>query len=202
MIQSKVIGITGGISTGKSTATKILKSKGFKVIDADIIARQVLNIGEEAYCEVIKIFSKDILNKDETIDRKLLAEKIFKDKISREQLNSITHPIIMERIKEEIDSNNKEDILFLDIPLLIEIYESLSKYDIFIDEIWLIYCDKDTQIKRLMKRDGINLESARFKVNAQMDIEEKKRFADKIIYNTKDKKELEKDIDALLEQII
>lgn len=198
--KTKVIGITGGISTGKSTVTKILRKKGFKVIDADVISRAVLNIDEEAYCKVVKFFSRDILNDDKTINRKLLGEKIFKDKTLRKKLNSITHPVIMKIIKEEIDLNYNEDILFLDIPLLIEIYESLDKYDIYIDEIWLIYCDKETQIKRLMKRDEITLESARLKVNAQMDIEEKKKYADKIIYNTKDKEQLEKDIENLLEQ--
>lgn len=199
--KTKVIGITGGISTGKSTVTKILRKKGFKVIDADVISRAVLNIDEEAYCKVVKFFSRDILNDDKTINRKLLGEKIFKDKILRKKLNSITHPVIMKIIKEEIDLNYNEDILFLDIPLLIEIYESLDKYDIYIDEIWLIYCDKETQIKRLMKRDEITLESARLKVNAQMDIEEKKKYADKIIYNTKDKEQLEKDIENLLNKM-
>ena len=199
--KAKVIGLTGGISTGKSTASNILKDKGFKVVDADVIAKEVLSIGHSAYDKVVEFFGKDILNKDGSIDRKSLGSKIFKDKSLREKLNDITHPYIMECIKSEIDKNNKEEVLFLDIPLLLEVYESIVASGILIDEIWLIYCSRDEQIKRLMKRDNISKEDAEFRVNAQIDIEKKRYLSDKVIDNTKDKEGLIKKLEIELEKI-
>lgn len=203
MIQNKVkiIGITGGIATGKSTASKILKEKYYKVIDADVIAREVLNVGEAAYNDLVDEFGLGILKDNKSIDRTALGGIIFKNESLRKKLNSITHPHIMRKIKEDVEKNNMEKILFLDIPLLIEVYDDLVDEGILIDEIWLVYCKRDMQIKRLMKRDGINYEFAESKVNAQMDIEEKKKHADKIIYNTKEKQDLIKELEYNLEQI-
>lgn len=197
----KVIGITGGISTGKSTVSKILTDKGLKVIDADVIARDVLKVGEDAYKEVLDFFGEDILQADKSINRSTLGEQIFKDKTLRKKLNDITHPHIMRKIKEKIDESSNQKIMFLDIPLLIEIYDDLIDHKITIDETWLVYCNKETQIKRLMKRDGINYEFAKNKIESQMDIEEKKRHVDKIICNMKDKKELIKIIEYNLKEI-
>lgn len=203
MIQNrtKIIGITGGISTGKSTVSKILTDKGFKVIDADVIAREVLNVGEDAYREVLEFFGEGILQSDKSIDRLALGRQIFKDKTLRKKLNEITHPHIMRKIKKKIDENRNQKLIFLDIPLLIEVYNNLIDYKITIDEIWLIYCNKKTQIKRLMKRDGIDYEFAKNKVEAQMDIEEKKKYVDKIICNMKDKEDLIKNIEYNLKKI-
>lgn len=199
--KSKVIGITGGISTGKSTVTKIIKEKNFKVIDADIIAREVLNIDEDAYNDVVSFFGDEILQRDKSIDRSILGTKIFKNKKLRSKLNAITHPYIIKKIKQDIDKNNSEDVIFLDIPLLIEIYGDLVDNEILIDEIWLVYCDKETQIKRLMKRDSINYDFAENKIESQMDIEEKKNYSDKIICNMKNKEDLIANVQYNLEQI-
>ena len=203
MIQNKqkIIGITGGISTGKSTVTKILTDKNFTVIDADLIAREVLNIGKDAYKELISCFGEEILKPDKSVDRSALGEKIFKSKDLRDRLNSITHPHVMKDIKKSMDEFRDKEVIFLDIPLLIEVYDDLIKHKIIIDEIWLIYCNKETQIKRLMKRDGIGLEFAINKIEAQMDIEEKKKDADKIICNMKEKKDLIEILEYNLKQI-
>lgn len=197
--KTKIIGLTGGISTGKSTASRVIRDKGFKVIDADVIAREVLEVDQDAYVEVVECFGHEILNKDKSINRSFLGDKIFKDKTLRNELNSITHPYIMSVIKKNINDNYKEETLFLDIPLLIEVYDLLVDSEIFIDEIWLIYCDREEQIKRLMKRDRLSYDNAELKVKAQMDIEDKKKFVDKVIDNTKGRKDLIENIEHALE---
>lgn len=203
MIQNKpkVIGLTGGISTGKSTVSEILKEEGFKIIDADVIAREILDIGQDAYEKVIDFFGIEVLNIDKTINRTYLGKKIFRDKKLRDKLNSITHPSIMKKIKQQIDLNSKEELIFLDIPLLIEVYDELINSGVYIDKIWLVYCDRERQITRLMKRDSISYEQAELKVNSQMDIEEKRKYADQIIDNTQDKEYLIKEIKIALKQI-
>ncbi len=195
----RVIGLTGGIATGKSTVTQILRKKGYKVIDADVIARGILNIDQDAYKEVVKFFGAKVLNADKTINRAYLGDRIFGDEKLRKKLNAITHPYIIQQIKQQIDAS-KHKILFLDMPLLIEIYDDIVGEGICIDEVWLVYCDREAQIKRLMKRDGISYEKATLKVNAQMDIEEKRKFSDRVIENTKDKAYLIENIDIALNQ--
>ena len=203
MIQNKpkVIGLTGGISTGKSTVSGILKKKGFKVIDADIIAREILDIGQDAYEKVVDFFGTQILNTDKTINRAYLGSEIFRDKKLRDKLNSITHPSIMKKIKEQIDLSDEKEFIFLDIPLLIEVFDQLINSGIYIDKIWLVYCDREKQITRLMKRDSISYEQAELKVNSQMNIEEKRKYADQIIDNTRDKDYLVKEVKIALKQI-
>lgn len=195
-----IIGITGGIATGKSTVTKILKNKGFKIIDADMIARKVLQVGQEAYRDVVGHFGMEILNPDFSINRHYLGAKIFKDKVQREKLNSMTHPHIIEEIKNQI-KDSKEEIIFLDIPLLVEIYDEIISNEIYITEIWLVYCNREIQIKRLMKRDNIDYSLAETKVNAQIDIEEKKKLVDKIIDNESNELELIKNLERELKKI-
>lgn len=194
-----IIGITGGIATGKSTVTEILKDKKFKVIDADYISKEILQLGQSAYQDVVGHFGMEILQQDCSINRTLLATKIFKDEVQREKLNSIMHPYIIEEMKKEIIAS-KEEILFLDIPLLIEIYELLNN-EIKFTEIWLVYCNKEIEIKRLMERDNIDYKQAEMKINAQIDIEEKKKQADRIINNEGDKVDLIEQLEMALKQI-
>lgn len=199
--KTKIIGLTGGISTGKTTAAEIIKGKGFNLVDADKIAKEVLNEGHSAYASVVEYFGQEILRQDKSIDRKALGDKIFKDSLLREKLNSLTHPHIMKAIKKAIDENHKEQVLFLDIPLLLEVYDSIRDSEIFIDEIWLVYCTREEQVKRLMKRDKITREDAELKVNAQIHIEKKRELSDKVIDNTKDKGHLKRNIEMALEKI-
>ena len=199
--KSKIVGLTGGISTGKSTVTEYLRKKGYVVIDADVIAREIINVGKPAYEDVVRVFGMEILNSDDTINRKKLGGIIFSDQRLRVKLNHITHPHIIEAIKRKILDYSNQQILFLDIPLLIEMYDDLKKNQIVIDEIWLVYCNKETQVKRLMKRDDISLGLARQKIEAQIDIEEKKKSTDKIIDNSGNKDELIKNIEMTLQQI-
>ncbi|KNF09476.1 dephospho-CoA kinase [Gottschalkia purinilytica] len=184
MIQSKIIGITGGIATGKSTVSNMIKDKGFVVIDADQIARDIVKIGTPAYKEIVLVFREKILNSQKEIDRSRLGHIIFNDDNARNTLNKITHPHIINEIKSLIELYSKtNDVIFLDIPLLIEIRDSILENGIKIDEIWIVYADEDTQLKRLMKRDKLDYNSAVKKMKAQMHIDEKVKYADVIINN-------------------
>ncbi len=198
----KIIGLTGGIGTGKSTVSKIIMDKGFPIIDADLIAREVVEIGEPAYSMIVDVFGERILNGDGSIDRKKLAYIVFNDIDLRLKLNDIVHPQIYKKIKEKLLYYSKNnDIIFLDIPLLIEGLENSKKFGIVFDEIWVVYADRETQIKRIIKRDGVDYESATRRIDAQLPIDEKLKFADVVINNTGDLEELvsnvEKAIDAL-----
>lgn len=200
--KSTIIGLTGGISTGKSTVSSILDEKGFKIIDADKIARNVVEKGKDAYFKIIEYYGKDILSTDGDIDRKALGNIIFNDKNLRESLNSITHPYIFKEIKNQIENMAKNNsIIFLDVPLLFEQYRLWREYSIEFNEIWLVYCDKDTQINRLMKRDDISKEEAEKKINSQMSLDKKKTMSSKTIDNSKDLGYLKKQIEELLKVI-
>ncbi|WIV10519.1 dephospho-CoA kinase [Proteiniborus sp. MB09-C3] len=187
MIQNKVkiIGLTGGIGTGKSTVSKIIRDRGFPIIDADVIAREVVEIGEVAYLKIIETFGEQILNNDKSIDRKKLGNIVFCNPDSRLALNRIVHPQINKKIKDEILNYSKNnDIIFLDIPLLIEELENFNEAGIQFDEIWLVYSDIETQLKRIIERDNTDYESAIRRVEAQLPIDEKLRYANVIINNT------------------
>jgi len=184
--KTKIIGLTGGIATGKSTVSRMLKQKGLPVIDADIIARDVVKVGKPAYHEIVEAFGVDILNNDNTIDRKKLGKAIFSNVELRLLLNKIIHPRILEEIRRRINELSKNNnVIFLDIPLLIEEKESFISSGIMIDQIWLVYATKDIQINRQMNRDGIDYQMALNKINSQMPIDEKKKLSDVIIDNTK-----------------
>lgn len=205
MIQNncKLIGLTGGISTGKSTVSKMIIEKGYSLIDADKIAREVVEVDKPAYIEIVKEFGEDILLQDKTIDRKALGRIIFNDKEAREKLNSIIHPYIFESIKSNVDKLSKCNlVIFLDIPLLFEQYDLWEKYNIIFDEIWLVYLNEDTQIERLMKRDEISKEEALSKIESQMDINYKKTRSSKTIDNSGDINCLKEQVDKLLKELI
>ena len=180
MNQNKIIGLTGSIATGKSQVSNYLKNKGIKVIDADLIARDVANY-KTVKNKIKKAFGDDLYINDQ-LDRKKLAEIIFARKIHRQKLNSIMHPEIYKEIKKE--SENSEGLVFIDIPLLFENEDLNKKYGLVFDEIWLVYVDRERQIERLMKRDDISKEYAEEKINSQIPVEEKRKKSDVIIDNS------------------
>lgn len=177
----KVIGLTGGIASGKTTVSTFLKSKGYEVIDADLISREIYNVDEEAYKKVITEFGTEILNNDRTINRKKLGKVVFNNKLKLKKLNEITHPIITNKILKKIEESKLrgKKICFVDAALLIE--ANLVKY---VDEVWLVVADEEVQINRLMKRDNISYEDAKKRIESQMPVAEKKKYADFIINNS------------------
>lgn len=186
MIQnrSKIIGITGGIATGKSTAVAWLYENGFQIVDADKISKALTKKGEKGYTKIVEVFGKEYLYKNGALNRKKLGELIFEDKGKREELNQILHPMIRKELLKKIEKlMENQQVVFVDIPLLFEAREYLKKDGIVFDEVWLIYTDLDNQIDRLIKRDSTNRMSAISRIRAQMDIEKKRKLADVIIYN-------------------
>lgn len=171
----KVIGITGGIASGKSVASNIIKKLGYPVIDADIISKKLSEKGNSCYNAIVDTFGEEYLLESKELDRKKLGKLIFNDYSKKELLNSVTHPLILEEIERQI-STFENGVIFLDIPLLYE-----SKMDFLCDEVICVYVNKDLQIKRLMERDEIDREFAIAKINSQFDLEKKKLMADYII---------------------
>lgn len=202
MIQSKIIVITGGIGSGKSTLTKYLKQKGYSVIDFDEISKNIYKKNSATYKKVISVFGNEILNKEKLIDRKKLANKVFSDSKLLKKLNCITHNSIYMKAAEEINKlKKKRNLIFLDIPLFFETKKYISKYNINIEEIWLIYVDLETQIKRVCKRDNLQRVEALKRISSQMDINDKISKADRIIDNTKYPGLMLKTIDRILLEI-
>lgn len=197
MNQNKIIGLTGSIATGKSQVSNYLKDKGIKVIDADLIARDVANY-KSVKNKIKKEFGDD-LYKDDKLDRKKLAEIIFARKIHRQKLNSIMHPEIYKKIKKESDS--ADGLVFIDIPLLFENEDLNKKYGLVFDEIWLVYVDRERQIERLMKRDDISKEYAEEKINSQISVEEKRKKSDVIIDNSGTLEETFKQVEKNLNKL-
>lgn len=191
----KIIGLTGGIASGKSTVSAYLKSKGIPVIDADIEAKKVLDIGSEAYFDLINTFSDSILNEDKTVNRKKLAAIVFKDKKLVARLNDITHPRVVERTKTilaELAAKNIP-IAVIDAPLLIE-----AGLNSIADEIWVVHTSPELQIERAMQRDNSTREQVTNKMDNQLSFEEKLKYADHVITNDGTLEQLYAQVDGIL----
>lgn len=197
-----IIGITGGIASGKSTVSSILIDKGFIVIDLDIISREVVEPGQPAYEELVVYFGNIILNEDGSINRRLLGDMVFSDEDLLKVLNNITHPYIFRKLLKEINEECTNNIKFVDIPLLFEKYDELIKQGIIFDEIWLVYTDEETQLERLMMRNNLNEKQAIDRINSQMPLIEKKKKATRIIDNNGDITQLYRTVVELLNELV
>lgn len=197
MSQNKIIGLTGSISTGKTQVSNYLRDRGEKVIDADLIAREVVDLGPVKE-KIKEAFGNDIY-KDDELDRKTLGEIVFRDKEKRQVLNEIEHPEIYRIILEEI--KNSRGRVFVDIPLLFESQHLNEKYGLDFDEVWLVYVNRETQVNRLIKRDRISKVYALEKINSQMSVEEKKIMADVIIDNSGSLEETFKQVEENLKRL-
>ncbi len=177
----KTIGLTGGIASGKSTVSNILKELGAVVIDADLVARDVVVQGETAYNKIIENFGEDILMPDGSINRKKLGNVVFSDHKKLTLLNQITHPEIIKKVKDIISFYEKENkkAVVVDAAILIE--TGLYKY---VDCIWLVVVDKETQLIRLMDRDKLSRNNAQNRINAQITNEQRMQYANVVIDNT------------------
>lgn len=195
----KIIGLTGNIASGKTEVAKIFKELGAKVIDADKIAREVVEPGEAAWQEVVEEFGGNILNPDGSINRKKLGEIIFNDDKKREQLNRITHPRIMTKLKETIDNYKKENVklVIIEAALIVERGGLLK----LIDELIVVSADAETQIERIMTRDGLRRDEALSRMESQMPISEKTKHATYIIDNSESLEETRKQVEEVWEKI-
>lgn len=191
----KVIGITGGIASGKSTVCQYLEELNYYVIDSDAISKRLSQKGNSIYQAIVLAFGTDYLLEDGQLNRKKLGSYIFENQEARELLNSITHPLIVEEI-EFLLKKSEENIIFLDIPLLFE-----AKLWYLCDTIVCVYVDLDTQISRLMKRDEITREYALKKIAAQMSLEIKKDQSDYVIDSSGPIHKTREVIQKILDQI-
>ena len=187
----KIIGITGGISSGKSTVTNFLRHRGFQVVDADAVVHQLQKPGGRLFQALVQHFGQEIILENGELNRPLLASLIFSNHEEREWSKQIQGEIIREELATLRDQFAlTEAIFFMDIPLLFE-----QGYESWFDEVWLIYLDRDTQIERLMNRDKLSLESAESRLASQWSLDKKKKLATHIIDNSGS-------LDQLLSQII
>ena len=195
----KVIGLTGGIGSGKSTVTDYLIARGFHVLDADQIAREIVLPGSEMLIQLTSVFGRGIILEDGSLNRKKLGHIVFSDPEKKKTLDGLMHTSILELIHERILQIREEGghkVIFIDAPLLFEtgLHKSVS-------EIWLTDVDDETRIKRIMARDGMNREEIEKRISAQMTREEKQSLADVILDNTGDQEALYQQIEQLLKKI-
>jgi dephospho-CoA kinase len=193
------MGLTGGIAAGKNSVAKILEGLGAFIIDADITSRELVKSGSCAWQEIVHAFGRDILDDNEEIDRKKLGKAVFKDSKKREALNNILHPKIIEEEWKEVSSINRKNpnsLIVINAALLIE---SGNYKDV--DIVVLVTAKVDTMIERMMMRDNFSKEEAMSRLNAQMSIKEKQRFADYVIENDGSLQELGKKVLQLTSKI-
>ena len=194
-----IIGLTGGIATGKSTVAAMLGERGAAIVDADRVAREVVEPGQPALREIVNRFGPGILNEDGTLNRKKLGEIVFSDPARRKELEAITHPAIRERMREMIEALQAEDpdrLIVADIPLLFEGGHQRNYACVL-----LVYVLREIQKLRLMQRDGLTEEEAEQRLAAQMDIEEKKRLADYVIDNSGTREETARQVEQFLQSL-
>ncbi|GAV23562.1 dephospho-CoA kinase [Carboxydothermus pertinax] len=192
-----VIGLTGGIASGKSTVSKLLEEHGFIIIDADQIAREILNPGKPAYQKVIANFGREILKEDGQIDRIKLGKIVFSDPEKLALLNRLTHPEVGKEIRSQLNQLKEAGIdrIVLDIPLLFE-----AQMQDLVDIIWVVYVPEEEQIKRLMTRNGFTREEAIKRIRSQMPLDEKARLADVVIDNSGSLEKTREQIIAILQE--
>ena len=184
----RIIGLTGGIASGKTSVALLLERLGAAVVDADRLAREIVEPGEQALAAIVAAFGEKVLNGDGTLNRAAVGEIVFSDRDARRTLESITHPAIRLRAKERLARLEQAgaDTAFYVTPLLYEV--GLASQ---VSEVWVVYLDRESQLERLMARDGLSREAALARIASQMPMEEKKRLGDIVIDNRGTREELE-----------
>lgn len=183
-----VIGLTGGIGSGKSTVSEYLREKNYKVIDADAMAHQITEKGTQTLGAIVSYFGPQILLHDGNLDRKKVASIIFSDEKIKEDYEELTTKVIVSQIKGQIDTLRKQgedDIIFIDAPLLFE-----AGVDTLTDLVWLIVADEDVRIARVKSRDNVSSEDVRERIKHQMTPEQQVKLSQEIINNSKGKEDL------------
>lgn len=189
----KIIGLTGGIATGKSQVSSILSELGAMVIDADIVAREVVQKGLPAWQQLKDTFGEEYFLSNGELNRRKLGQLVFSHPSELDKLNSITHPAIKAKIEERINDlkvQGYNGILVVDAALLLE-----AGWETMVDQVWVVDAPIEKRIERLMNRDNLTRDQALSRINSQMSQQERIAKADKIIYNNSN-------IDSLKEQVL
>lgn len=192
----KIIGLTGGIATGKSTVSELLTAYGFKVVDADVASRKAVKKGSKGLDQIREKFGQEAIDDNGEMNRKYVGELVFNNPEQRIELNKIVHPIVREIMEEEKNHYLNEGYnVIMDIPLLFE-----NDLQDTVDEVWVVYTSESIQIERLMERNDLSQEDAKARVYSQISIDKKSRMADHVIDNLGDKLELKQNLQQLLEE--
>lgn len=194
-----ILGLTGGIASGKSTVAAMLRERGVTVIDADLIAREVVEVGKPAYNGIVKYFGTSVLDETGALNRAVLGEIIFSDREKRMVLNEIVHPEVRKemRLQATLAQERGERLVFMDIPLLYE-----SKLTYMVDRVVVVYVPESVQFIRLMERDEFDEEQAKKRLRAQMNIEEKRKLANYVIDNQGSRSDTQKQLDDLVTSLL
>jgi dephospho-CoA kinase len=194
----RLVGLTGGIGTGKSTVARMIRDLGVPVIDADLLARNVVEPGQPAHAEIAAAWP-DVINPAGAIDRKKLAERIFADPASRARLEAITHPRIMEQALQQADEFRRQglQVAFLEAALLVE--TGLHRR---LDGLVVVAASDEQQVSRVMAREGCSRSQALARMHAQLPLEEKRRAAADVIDNSGDEATTRRQVEALLRRLL
>lgn len=199
-MKALIIGLTGGIVSGKTTVADMFRELGADIIDADIIAREVVRPKKKAWEKIVKHFGVGILRENQEINRKKLGNIVFSDKNKLKLLNQITHPEITEVIKKKLENisnnSNRSTVCIVDVPLLFE-----TGFENMMNKIIVVYLDPKKQINRLMKRNNLTREDALKRIKTQIPIEEKVKMADYIIDNSNSLEYTKKQVLHLWEEL-
>jgi len=194
----KLVGLTGGIASGKSTVAEILKRQGAAIINADVLAREVVEPGHQAWTDIVNTFGIAVLQPDRTLDRQKLRAIIFDDAAARKKIESIIHPQVRalaeQRIREHAAAGYA--VIVYEVPLLFE-----GNLQEWLRPVILVACDVDTQRNRLQSRDNLSAAQAQKHIDAQMSLEAKRRLADYVIENNGSLEDLKRQVQAVLEKI-
>lgn len=188
-----VMGLTGNISCGKSSVSKMLASRGAIIVDADLLSREIYEY-DDVLEEMKLSFPETLVNG--RVDRRVLAGIVFSDKTRLEDLNRISHKKIYELVCQSLERNRDRDLVVIDAALLLE-----AKFDSLADKVVLVYCNEKVQLDRLMKRDSISSEDALKRIRSQMSQEDKKKMVDYLIDNSGDIEVLENEVEKLIKEI-
>lgn len=194
---ARIIGLTGGIASGKSTVTSYLREKRYPVIDADQVVHDLQAPGGTLYRVLVDHFGKGILTENGELDRVALGQRIFSNPSERDWSDRFQGQLIREALAEVRDRQAAQsDLFFMDIPLLIE-----QHYEEWFESVWLVAVSKETQLKRLMERNHLSEIQAQERIAAQMPLDEKRGHADLVLYNNGDLTALYTQLDAALQQL-
>jgi dephospho-CoA kinase len=190
----KLIGLTGGIATGKSTVASMLRDLGAKIVDADELARDIVQPGQEAWQDIVSAFGAEILREDKTIDREKLRKIVFQNETVRRRLESITHPRIRALAERRIQKLAAEGakVTIYEAPLLFE-----NQVHLWLRPVILVACDSETQKRRLQKRDHLTEKEVEQHLKAQMSLDQKRKLADFVIENNGDLEELKRQVNEV-----
>ena len=188
-----VMGLTGNISCGKSSVSKMLASRGAIIVDADLLSREIYEY-DDVLEEMKLSFPEALVNG--RVDRRVLAGIVFSDKSRLKDLNRISHKKIYELVCQSLERNRDRDLVVIDAALLLE-----AKFDSLADKLVLVYCNEKVQLDRLMKRDSISSEDALKRIRSQMSQEDKKKMVDYLIDNSGDLEVLENEVEKLIKEI-